>query len=76
MRVLVGLSVLTVVLFVPTVHADDEKEKKISVSECPKAVQKTLKKEVANGKLIDVDVREINGRGNLRIRGLVRRAGV
>jgi hypothetical protein len=57
----VGLSVLMVVLLAATVQADDEKEKKISVSECPKAVQKTLKQEAGKGKIVDVDVRKIKG---------------
>ena len=61
MRLVIGLSVLMVVLLTATVQADDEKEKKISVSECPKTVQKTLKQEVGKGKLIDVDVRKIKG---------------
>ena len=61
MRIAIGLGVLVVVVLATTAQADDEKEKKISVSECPKAVQKTLKQEWGNGKLIDVDVREIDG---------------
>jgi hypothetical protein len=61
MRIAIGLGVLVVVLLATTAQADDEKEKKISVSECPKAVQKTLNKELGDGKLIDVDVRENNG---------------
>lgn len=61
MRIAIGLGVLIVVLLTTTAQADDEKEKKISLSECPKAVQKTLKQELGNGKLIDVDVREIKG---------------
>ena len=42
-----------------TAQAADEKEKKISVADCPKAVQMTLKREVGKGKLIDVDVQEV-----------------
>jgi hypothetical protein len=61
MRIVVGLSVLMVILLAATAQADDEKEKKISVSDCPKAVQKALKQEVGKGKLVDVDVRTIKG---------------
>jgi hypothetical protein len=61
MRIVIGLGALVAVLLAATAQADDEKEKKISVSECPKAVQKTLKQEVGKGKLIDVDVREVKG---------------
>jgi hypothetical protein len=61
MRIAVGLGVLMVVLSVATLRADEEKEKKISVSDCPKAVQKTLKRELGKGKLVDVDVRKIKG---------------
>ncbi len=61
MRMLVGLSLLAIVTAVTVVHADDENETKLKVSECPKAVRKTLRKEVAQGKIVDVDVRQING---------------
>ncbi len=61
MRIVLGLSVLVTALLAATFQPDDENEKKISVSECPKAVQKTLKKEVGDGKVVDVDVRTIKG---------------
>ena len=60
MRIVVGLSVLVLVVLAATVQAGEEKEKKISVSDCPKAVQKTLKHEVGEGKIVDVDVRKID----------------
>lgn len=61
MRIVVGLSLIILLSLAVTVRADDEKEKKISVSDCPKAVQKTLKQEVGKGKIIDIDVRNIKG---------------
>ncbi len=61
MRTVVGLSLLVLVSLAATIQADDEKEKKVSVSDCPKAVQKTLKHEAGKGKIVDVDVRKIDG---------------
>lgn len=61
MRIAVGFNVLVLVLLAASVQAGEEKEKKISVSDCPKAVQKTLKQEVGKGKIVDVDVRKIDG---------------
>ena len=61
MRIVVGLSVLVFAVLATTAQAGEEKEKKISVSDCPKAVQKTLKREVGKGKLVDVDVKKVDG---------------
>ena len=63
MRFVIGLSVLVLGFQVAVVRADENKEQKISVSECPKAVQKTLKREVGKGKIVDVDVRQVDGVG-------------
>lgn len=61
MRIAIALSAVVLVIARTLIHADDENEKKISISDCPKAVQKTLKNEAKNGKIIDVDVRKIDG---------------
>jgi len=55
MRIVVGLSLLVLVSLAATVQADDEKEKKISMSDCPKAVQKTLKQEARGGEIEEIE---------------------
>lgn len=55
MRIMVGLSVLVLVSLAATAQADDEKEKKISVSDCPNAVQKTLKREARGGEIEEIE---------------------
>ncbi|MBL7043858.1 MAG: hypothetical protein ISR77_34825 [Pirellulaceae bacterium] len=61
MRIAIWLSVLVFAVLTTTSQAGEEKEKKISVSDCPKAVQKTLKREVGKGKIVDVDVKKVDG---------------
>jgi hypothetical protein len=43
--------------FAPLAAADDEEEseEKIKLSDCPKAVQKTVKKEVGEGKILEIE---------------------
>jgi len=61
MKISIALSAMVLVIAGAMIQADDEKAKKISLSDCPKAVQKTLKKEAQDGKIIDVDVRTVDG---------------
>ena len=61
MRSLVLFSVFMVAVVAASIHAEEEKEQKIKLSDCPKAVQKTLKHEVGKGKIVDVDVKKMDG---------------
>ena len=61
MRIVVGLILLVLVGLTTTVQAAEKQERKIAVSDCPKAVQKTLKREARKGKIVDVDVHQDDG---------------
>ncbi len=58
MQSILGIGVLALLATLP---ADEEQAKKIKLADCPEAVQKTLKRQLGNGRLVDVDVRDLHG---------------
>lgn len=62
MRIQAIVSLLMIVMLTSVARAEDENEKVVKMSDCPKAVQKTLKRESRDGKIVEVEKGKVDGK--------------
>jgi len=61
MRVQVLVSMLALVMALGNAEAGEEQEQRVNLRKCPKQVQKTLRREAGNGKIVDLETEQEDG---------------